>query len=78
MYNHLYVDISQCDYLVDTIPAETSVEDPVEPFYGKRKEWKKLYCQPFLDAGKTKFPARAFYFGGEKVWLDYCLYVKNR
>ncbi|KAJ3306459.1 mannosyltransferase [Kappamyces sp. JEL0829] len=68
-----------CDYLVDSMPREAALdaEDPVQPFYGLHPEWKQVTCRPFLDASRTRFPARAFYFGGQLVWQDYCLYVRN-
>jgi hypothetical protein len=65
--------------LVDSIPENFSLikEDDEQPFYGIQEEWEEVYCHPFLDASNTKFPARAFYIGGSKSWLKYCLYKRK-
>lgn len=70
-----YVDIKKCDYMVDSLKAEKyrGVEDKMEPYYGLKNEWKSVVCYPFLDSRLTKFPARGFYLGGEKIYMDYCL-----
>jgi alpha-1,2-mannosyltransferase len=70
-----YVDIRDCDYMVDSLKAEKyrGVEDELEPYYGLKNEWESVICYPFLDAGLTSFPARGFYLGGEKIYMNYCL-----
>lgn len=73
------IDISNCDYLIDRIPEDHRdvANNTVEPNFSHSSDWREVWCLPFIDASKTKLPARAFYFGNQRVWQQYCLYVRS-
>ncbi|SPN98420.1 related to mannosyltransferase [Cephalotrichum gorgonifer] len=68
-----YVDISTCDFLVDTqYPLNTEELPPLEPDYVADEEnWEVARCEPFLDAGRTHPLARA-------VWVPDLPFVPER
>jgi len=75
----LQVDISTCDYLVDSYLPSTSVEpSELEPNYMlDDSTWERVHCERFLDAAGTRsFLARALWIPGrnqDKTWGGYCL-----
>ena len=72
------VPVSACDYIVDTdldtAPGETR-------FTRDEEHWKKVVCEPFLDAGASRGIARQLkiptalhkFTKSELVWTEYCL-----
>ena len=72
------VPISACDYIVDTdldtAPGETR-------FTRDEEHWKKVVCEPFLDASASRGIARQIkiptalhkFTKSELVWTEYCL-----
>ncbi|EAU92828.2 asparagine-linked glycosylation 9 protein isoform a [Coprinopsis cinerea okayama7 len=78
-----YVDVQQCDYLVDLDFPKHPVSSPLEPRYAIQSEvWERVYCEPFLDARHSMKLSRILWFPG-KVWQmynefgDYCI-LKNK
>ncbi|KAI9095966.1 putative alpha-1,2-mannosyltransferase [Phlyctochytrium arcticum] len=77
-----YVELSQCDYILDyTPPGQSTYNDKVqEPLYAlDASVWSKHYCEPFLDSASSRSLARAFYIPGVggKSWGEYCLLRRN-
>ncbi|KAL7752429.1 mannosyltransferase [Sorochytrium milnesiophthora] len=74
-----YVSLDQCDYLVDT-ELMSHRTDRVEPNYGNDKQFRRLHCVPFIDAGATRSPVRAFWIpelgSMRRVWGGYCAYER--
>lgn len=77
-----YININQCDYLVDTdfsarYSFENSIEDIIEPRYLKdEKTWEKMFCRDFLDTSTTKIYSRILWMPSRfsrRVYGDYCL-----
>ena len=58
-----YVDISQCDYLVDSKMSSWTPNEEEHDYISDAKknngEWRIAACEPFLDAAATGFVGRA-------------------
>jgi len=73
-----YVEISTCDFLVDSYLPSTLINlSELEPNYMlDDKNWEIVYCERFLDATGTKSFARALWIPGanqRRSWGSYCL-----
>jgi len=75
----LYVDVSQCDYLVDLDFPLHPAESLHEPRYAiDDATWERVKCLPFLDARYSPMLTRTLWMPGE-MWQrnnefgDYCL-----
>eukprot|EP00043_Microstomoeca_roanoka_P012472 m.120748 g.120748 ORF g.120748 m.120748 type:complete len:158 (+) comp15505_c0_seq1:1402-1875(+) len=73
-----YVDINDCDLLVDFESVATTA---LEPNYRTTHGWKQKVCIPFLDsAATTNMLARALYLPFQPstgaVFRPYCLYTR--
>ncbi|KAF8477007.1 Alg9-like mannosyltransferase family-domain-containing protein [Kalaharituber pfeilii] len=79
-----YVDISACDYLVDSyLPSSSSHPSAEEPNYMlDDSAWERIHCEKFLDAaGTLLFLDRAFWIPGmtrRKTWGGYCLLKRQQ
>ncbi|KAF1816203.1 hypothetical protein P152DRAFT_504931 [Eremomyces bilateralis CBS 781.70] len=80
-----YVQVEQCDFLVDSYFPETE-PSPLEPNYMKdTAAWESLKCAPFLDTGKTGALGRMFWVPDwsfvppqfQRKWGNYCLLRKR-
>lgn len=78
-----YVDIRECDYLVDLDFPLHPISSPLEPRYAVDETvWERVFCGPFLDARHSRLFTRVLWVPGE-VWQssnefgDYCL-LKNK
>ncbi|CCL98089.1 uncharacterized protein FIBRA_00083 [Fibroporia radiculosa] len=74
-----YVDVSQCDYLVDLDFPLHPIESAHEPRYATDEAtWDRVTCFPFLDARYSSLLTRTLWMPGSK-WQernefgDYCL-----
>ncbi|KAJ3217517.1 mannosyltransferase [Dinochytrium kinnereticum] len=77
-----YVDPTQCSYIID-LHLPHVVESSEEPDYtAMHREWERVACTQFLDAGRSGRLVRAFWVpeavrgfvkGQKLVWGDYCL-----
>lgn len=65
-----YVDLKQCDYIVDSdFPSESDLE----PSYSRDKQWRVISTIPFLDSHRSSKFLRAFYI---PYFTDFrCIYV---
>ncbi|GIY24521.1 alpha-1,2-mannosyltransferase ALG9 [Caerostris extrusa] len=65
-----YVDIKNCDYIVDSdYPNHSSLE----PRYSRNPKWNKIFSLSFLDGQRSHPLLRAFYI---PYFTDYfCKYV---
>lgn len=74
-----YVNIDECDYLIDAdFPLRPW--SPREPrFIQDEKNWEILDCEPILDTANSNRLSRAFFVPGARglAWGDYCL-LKRR
>ncbi|PCH34041.1 glycosyltransferase family 22 protein [Wolfiporia cocos MD-104 SS10] len=75
----LYVDISECDYLVDLDFPLHPVVSAYEPRYAvDDATWDRVKCLPFLDASHSSTLSRTLWMPGQ-MWQqnneygDYCL-----
>lgn len=78
-----YIDISQCDYVVDTsIPA-----GPGEDQYtALTEQWERIHCEPFLDNENSYGIGRILMLPIQLHdtlrtrlrWADYCILGRNR
>ncbi|KAF9801694.1 hypothetical protein IEO21_10055 [Rhodonia placenta] len=75
----LYVDVSQCDYLVDLDFPLHPIESLHEPRYAvDETTWDRVKCLPFLDARYSPTLTRTLWMPGQ-MWQrnneygDYCL-----
>lgn len=76
-----YVDISSCDYLVDS-SSPSAEPSALEPDYVHGEVgWERVECVPFLDAQATGVVGRLFWVPDwavvprrwRRVWGEYCL-----
>ncbi|TFY64294.1 hypothetical protein EVJ58_g2719 [Rhodofomes roseus] len=81
--SELYVDVAECDYLVDLdFPLHPS-ESVREPRYVLDEvTWERVKCLPFLDARHSSLLTRTLWMPGARwqegnEYGDYCL-LKNR
>ncbi|KAI1335785.1 Alg9-like mannosyltransferase [Xylariaceae sp. FL0016] len=78
-----YVDIKQCQFLVDTqYSGDKHHLPPHEPDYiSDDEKWEVVKCEPFLDAGKTHLLSRVLWMPDlevipekyERKWGRHCL-----
>lgn len=84
-YTYRKVDVSTCDYLVDTdyprrpSPSSRSHE---KVFADDKESWERVNCKPFLDAANTPALVRILWLPGEQwreraAWGNYCI-LRNR
>ena len=74
-----YIDIKNCEWLVDTVMVGQETE--LEPVYADRKEWERVKCERFLDVGRTGLVGRVIWVpewewvpkGWRRVWGEMCL-----
>ncbi|KAI0308111.1 asparagine-linked glycosylation 9 protein isoform a [Multifurca ochricompacta] len=78
-----YVDVSNCDYLVDLDFPHDPIESTYEPrYFLDDKTWERVSCLPFLDVRHSSRLTRAFWIPGQ-MWQswnrfgEYCL-LRNR
>ncbi|TFK30934.1 asparagine-linked glycosylation 9 protein isoform a [Coprinopsis marcescibilis] len=78
-----YVDVEQCDYLVDLDFPKHPVSSEFEPRYAIQDEtWERVFCGHFLDTRHSMLVTRILWLPGES-WQkgnefgDYCL-LKNK
>lgn len=77
-----YVDIDECDYIIDTSAAVNEEEGEVQ--YTDSLDWERLICSKFINTEKSRGIGRVLWLpeslnkltGTEIVWDDYCL-MKN-
>ncbi|EIN13913.1 asparagine-linked glycosylation 9 protein isoform a [Punctularia strigosozonata HHB-11173 SS5] len=73
-----YVDVDQCDYMLDLfLPHHTDL-DPREPPYAISEAWEKAHCAPFLDAAHSATLTRTVWLPSERwqatnAWGEWCL-----
>ncbi|GJE87696.1 glycosyltransferase family 22 protein [Phanerochaete sordida] len=74
-----YVDVSTCDYLMDSDFPLHPVSTALEPRYAIDSDtWERVYCTSFLDARHSSLLTRALWMPGQR-WAamneygDYCL-----
>lgn len=71
-----YVDINQCEYIIDF-----DLEDQQEQHYSQSSSWKVVYESQFLDAAHSPLPFRAFYLPivqeGKNKFRPYQLLKRN-
>eukprot|EP01135_Chromosphaera_perkinsii_P002675 Nk52_evm43s226 gene=Nk52_evmTU43s226 len=78
----IYVDISDCDFIVD-LDKESS-KDALEPSYASMKnEWRVVTKLPFLDAENSNHPiAKSFFIpyvsAKHLKYLDYVILARNQ
>ncbi|KAI0319029.1 asparagine-linked glycosylation 9 protein isoform a [Amylostereum chailletii] len=78
-----YVDVAQCDYLIDLDFPQHPAISTHEPRYAvDAQTWERTICLPFLDAAHSPLLTRTLWFPGQawqagNVYGDYCL-LKNR
>ncbi|OSD06116.1 glycosyltransferase family 22 protein [Trametes coccinea BRFM310] len=64
----LYVDVSECDYLLDLDFPLHPGQAAHEPRYvADTQTWERIECQPFLDAAHSPLMTRTLWMPGE-VW----------
>ncbi|CDO73179.1 Glycosyltransferase Family 22 protein [Trametes cinnabarina] len=64
----LYVDVSECDYLLDLDFPLHPARSAHEPRYvADAKTWERVECQPFLDAAHSPLMTRTLWMPGE-IW----------
>ena len=73
-----YVDVSECDYMIDFAVGDGRYRYDASP----TGTWQAVHCSQFVDAEKSRFPRRSFYvprvfdaaLGSSSVaYADYCL-----
>jgi len=78
-----YVDVSICDYLIDSdFPARQQPPSAYEPRYAIDADWDRVLCLPFLDASMSHVLTRTLWVPGPQwqarnTYGDYCL-LRNR
>ncbi|KAI8148525.1 Alg9-like mannosyltransferase family-domain-containing protein [Fennellomyces sp. T-0311] len=75
-----YVNIDQCDYLVDADYPLRPISTREPRYTHDEKNWEVLDCAPMLDTVNSNQLSRAFYVPGAKglAWGDYCLLKRRR
>ncbi|KAI0962404.1 hypothetical protein AcV7_001253 [Taiwanofungus camphoratus] len=79
----LYVDISECDYLMDLDFPLHPVSSSHEPRYAvDEATWERVLCLPFLDARRSSLLTRTLWMPGNRwqegnEYGEYCL-LKNK
>ncbi|KAI8981227.1 glycosyltransferase family 22 protein [Trametes punicea] len=79
----LYVDVSQCDYLLDLdMPLHPSPSADEPRYVADEETWERVTCRPFLDAAHSPLLTRTLWMPGT-VWQrrnefgEFCL-LKHR
>ncbi|KAI9313863.1 Alg9-like mannosyltransferase family-domain-containing protein [Dichotomocladium elegans] len=75
----VYVNVDQCDYLIDADYPLRPVSTREPRYMYDEKDWEVIACEPILDAISSNRLTRSFYVPGSKglAWGDYCL-LKRR
>ncbi|KAG2226371.1 hypothetical protein INT45_000539 [Circinella minor] len=75
-----YVNIEQCDYLVDADYPLRPVSTREPRYIQDEKNWEVVDCAPALDPVNSNRLSRAFYVPGSGglAWGEYCLLKKRR
>ncbi|KAF0412292.1 glycosyltransferase family 22 protein [Gigaspora margarita] len=56
-----YVDIEQCDYIIDLEMNHTQVSTNEPRYVTQTEKWNEVICEPFLDVANSDRFSRAFY-----------------
>ncbi|KAK9477140.1 Alg9-like mannosyltransferase family-domain-containing protein [Lipomyces japonicus] len=88
---NFYVDVSECDYLVDSNFPKSDIGASFEEDYiGDQENWSVVACFPFIDSERSKLISRIIklpdvverkialnrYY--ERKWTDYCLLSRRK
>jgi alpha-1,2-mannosyltransferase len=76
-----YIDISNCDFLVDTFFLSSEPTELEPDHILDTAIWKHISCEPFLDSSATGILGRLFWLPDssllpstfQRKWGDYCL-----
>lgn len=85
-----YVDVDQCQFLVDTQYPERRADEPLPPaepdYVADAARWETLRCEPLLDAARTPLVARVLWLPESALvperfrrkWGRHCLLRRRR
>ncbi|KAI0639843.1 glycosyltransferase family 22 protein [Trametes polyzona] len=66
----LYVDVTECDYLLDLdFPLRPSVAAHEPRYVTDEKTWERVECQPFLDTAHSPLLTRTLWMPGD-LWQE--------